>query len=360
MKKIIIAGSNVAVIEVDEVLNALPAGNYNINVNPMSGEIYLTKMEDLKLPETEFIDTSIIDVWLKSFNHHNSNLGILLSGLKGAGKTVLAKKLCKISNLPVLHLNQNVPMVGLSMFLSDPMFNNCIIFIDEFEKMINQNKDEEIAPFLKLMDGSYNTKLMFLLTSNRETLNDHLMNRLSRIKYRKHFTDLEEYTIERIINKYLVNQDFKEDLLNTCNKISFLSIDILINIIEEMNLFNSPSSEVIKNLNLVSESVYCDVSEIIDGEAFDCEHVKFDPSHVGNLEISRSWLNKVKKPLYEKRNEEGNESLTEEELTLLGEDNWTYFADNAKVSKTKRSYFVEDMEGRLFKLTPYIKSNLIY
>lgn len=365
MKKIYVAGSKVGVLEVDRVEDKLSVGNYNIQFDARTGEVSLSIMSDLKLPATEFLDTSIADRWLQSFKNFDTNLGILLSGLKGAGKTVLAKKLCIKSNLPVLHLNAPIPCSALSEFLANPMFHNCIVFIDEFEKVINQ-EDESIASWLKLMDGGFNTKLLFLMTSNGEEISDFLMNRLSRIKYRKHFTTLSDETIQRIIDEFLNDSQFEEDLKQTCNKISLLSIDILVNIIQEINLFHEPASEIVKHLNLVNARISMYSYEKYNGEWKECGYLYTDVSKLSNEVINRSWVetlsrsirDKVNAARYENNELSEYEILTKEEIEILNMSRYYEFK-NPNVNRIKEDYIIT--EGNYeFKLVPVEKSNMLF
>lgn len=367
MKKIYVSGSKVSVLEVDRIEDKLPLGNYNIEQNPMTGEVYLTIMSDLKMPETEFVDTSVVDKWLTSFKHFDSNLGILLSGLKGAGKTVLAKKLCIKSGLPVLHLNSPVGCAALAGFLANPMFHNCVVFIDEFEKIIDQ-RDEQIASWLKLMDGGFNTKLLFLMTSNGDNMNDYLMNRLSRIKYRRHFNALSDDTIQRIIDEFLVDKQFEQNLKDTCMKITLLSIDILINIIQEINLFNKPASELVKDLNLINSKAGFDVQEEFNGEWLDAGYIYTDLAELEDEDLRRTWVDAKKREvrdelnrltsITENKGKPIEQLLTKEQYKLFNTPNYHSF-DEPVISKDKDGYIVLDGDYK-FRFIPIVKSNMLF
>lgn len=367
MKKIHISGSNVSVLELGELKDKLPVGNYDILISA-TGEIYLKNRSDLKMPEKELIDTSIAKVWLKSFKSNNTNLGVLMTGLKGSGKTVLAKKLCIMSDLPVLHLNSPIPCDVLSKFLSDPMFHNCIIFIDEFEKVINQ-RDEHIVSWLKLMDGGYNTKLLFLLTSNGNNISEFLMNRLSRIKYRKHFGILPEETINRCIFEFLEDKSFEEDLKRTISKVSLLSIDILVNIIDEINLFKQPASILVKNLNLISDTVYVKIEEFYENEWKYCDSKHFDFSDLKDEDFNRSWLSEEKKKCHRKivdaREKENNNNIgakdvfNEKDSLIWEMNNHVFFKEEPLLIRKKGIYYVNYNDSE-YRFIPVVKSNMLF
>lgn len=74
--------------------DVLPLGTYRLQYNERTDEFYLNKIEDFKLPKKLYGDFSFCDRILNTFDNTEKNLGVLLSGEKGSGKTILAKKVC--------------------------------------------------------------------------------------------------------------------------------------------------------------------------------------------------------------------------------------------------------------------------
>ena len=144
-----------------EVMPYLDEGIYQMHQNPVTGEIYLQKISD----KFEFgfklygLDEKLIKHVVDTYNkqEHKKNIGVLLNGAKGTGKTVTAKTLCNKLGLPVIIVDG--PMNGLSNFLAG-INHDCVFLFDEFEKNFSRinNNDEECAgeELLSIMDGIYN------------------------------------------------------------------------------------------------------------------------------------------------------------------------------------------------------------
>lgn len=88
---------------------------------------------------------------------------MLLTGIKGSGKTVTSKQICNRLGLPVIVVPKNFER--LTPFLND-IKQNVIVLFDEYEKIF---KDED-AILLPLMDGAmsskYKTKMFKMLFLN--------------------------------------------------------------------------------------------------------------------------------------------------------------------------------------------------
>ena len=81
-------------------------------------------------------DFSLKDVMTTttSFKGRKGNLGILLEGLKGTGKSLQAKHLCKNAGLPVILFTADWHGPTLEKFLAR-IKQSAILFFDEFEKI---------------------------------------------------------------------------------------------------------------------------------------------------------------------------------------------------------------------------------
>jgi hypothetical protein len=195
-------------------------------------------------------------------------MGIILSGVKGGGKTITAQKFCIESNLPVIIINSPFEGAAFINFLIDPRIGECIILIDEFEKVYNTDNyydRTKAKDLLTLMDGTYNTKLIFLLTVNDYNLGEFFVNRLGRIKYRKDFSDLTSDIIDEVIEDMLINKSHKDSIKGFFERVNICTFDLLTNLIKEMNLFNEDAYEVGKHLNLRSEPKIYTVIEEYNG-----------------------------------------------------------------------------------------------
>jgi SpoVK/Ycf46/Vps4 family AAA+-type ATPase len=242
-----------------------------------NGEYHLVETQNFILPSKIYGESGIIKRWLKSyeFNSHK-NLGILLSGLKGSGKTILAQKFCIDSGKPVIIITEPWSGPDFVDFISSPTFEDCIIFIDEFEKIYPE--DTMSTDILSLFDGNLITKLIFLITVNNVGLvSQFLINRPSRIKYRKDYDSLDLEIINEVIEDLLNDKSEKDNLILELKKIGVVTFDILITIIKDMNLFNESAKDVIKHLNIKNEPINYSVFEVYNGIEYKCSDAYIAP-----------------------------------------------------------------------------------
>lgn len=253
------AGSRIDIT--DTHLEALPKlksdGVYQLCLDPRNGQYFLSEVQKFTLPKKLYGNYDIIDRWKKSYEHNTEkNLGILLSGLKGSGKTLLAKKFCMDMNLPTIVVNEGYSGTEFINFLTNPALGKYILYIDEFEKIYpDRYNDNEKNPsdLLSIMDGTYDTNIIFLYTINKFNISEYLINRLNRIKYRIHYENLDESVIDEVIEDLLINKKNKGSIYSLFDLIGMCTYDLLINIIKEMNLFNDNALAAAKHLNLKLE-----------------------------------------------------------------------------------------------------------
>lgn len=221
--------------EVSQNMDLLPTAVYKVNENPMTKELYLTQVQDkFSFPYKIYgVETKFVNRVKKTYDTTNGNLGILMNGVKGTGKTVTAQQICNILELPVLVVHH--PYHGLSSFINE-LQQDTIIFFDEYEKMYN-NYDSSI---LTVMDGVLNNehRKVFLLTTNSLYLNDNLLQRPGRLRYIKTFTDLTLEVIMEIVDDKLQHKQFRKDCIDFISRLETITIDIVKAVIEEVNIHN--------------------------------------------------------------------------------------------------------------------------
>lgn len=257
--------------EISASHDKLPVGNYALQFDRNTGTYFLMAQPDFKLPTKLYGDFSFIERWKMSYENNSAkNLGILLSGTKGTGKTIAAQLFCRIMNKPVIFITQAEAGPNFESFISNPIFAESIIFIDEFEKVYR--RDDDTNSLLTLMDGMYHTKLIFLLTANDPTsINNKLQNRLNRIKYHKLYEKLDPATIKEVVDDLLTKTEHRESIDKFVETFDMMTMDVLTSVIREVNLFNQDAITCAKYLNLIEEPEYYKISVCYKGTDYRCD-----------------------------------------------------------------------------------------
>ena len=246
-----------------EVHRKLPVANYILNFDIDDG-YFLQTIPKFELPERLYGNPKkVSDRYLNTFNKHDKNLGVLLKGTKGSGKSLLAKMMCNESNLPVIIINMGYSGTDFLEFLG-AINQKVIVFIDEFEKIYTEEringKGASQEDLLSLFDGVFSSKTLFLLTANENTISSYLVNRPGRIHYVKNYFGLDTNAINEIVDDILINKDHKKDLMAFINISPEINMDSLISIIREMNDYNEPIKDVLQHLNITLENDLYDIS----------------------------------------------------------------------------------------------------
>lgn len=238
-----------------EVCEKLPAKNYTVKQNPMSKEYYLEPVDDFMMPKKLYGDTvKKAERILNTFKSRPLSTGVHLDGVKGSGKTLLAKTLSHMAQKEgVASIVINQPFCGdeFNSFVQSIDVPAILIF-DEFEKVYDYQTQNKI---LTLFDGVYPTKKLFVLTTNdAHSVNSFLKNRPGRIYYSFKFDTLAQEFIEEYCNDNLIDKSQTQSVLKYTSIFSFFNFDMLAAAVEEMNRYGEPLQEVLNYLNIVPEN----------------------------------------------------------------------------------------------------------
>ena len=193
--------------------------------------------------DCEDIISKIIKTWTSDlFVESNKNLGVIFNGLKGTGKTIAAKLLCNRIGLPVIVISK--PIDGMLEFIQSLHFES-VILIDEAEKTFN----EEQEVLLKMIDGVYNDmRKLYILTTNKLSIDENLLGRPGRIRYIKEFSNLSVKAVNDVIDDNLKDISLKEGVLKVVDSLEISTIDILKAIIDECNIMGAVPSDSTLNI----------------------------------------------------------------------------------------------------------------
>jgi hypothetical protein len=232
-----------------DVYDMLPADtNYVVKVDQY-GVYFLEEIDAFTLPKKVYGgNDGRRDRIIQSFLDRPRSTGVLLSGEKGSGKTLLTKSLSielAKQGIPTLIVNAPYQGDGFNKFMQT-IQQPCVVLFDEFEKVYEKDDQEKL---LTLLDGVFPSKKLFLLTMNSGYIDPHMRNRPGRIFY--------QYTYRGLSAEFI--REYCEDCLNDKSQIDKLvliadcftnfNFDMLAAVVEDMNRYNESAANAMQNVN---------------------------------------------------------------------------------------------------------------
>lgn len=244
----------------------LPPGNYAVCFNPDLGGFYLEQSAPFTYPsklygEAMSMAERIYRTYLHRLKEQKLSTGVLLSGEKGSGKTLISKLIAQMAitqGLPVILIGAGFEGAVFNKFIQD-INQPAVVFFDEFEKMYkNSYFDQEGSAvsgggqdaLLSLFDGSQSTDKLFLLTANDKFgINRNMINRPGRIYYFLEFKGLSSLFIREYCDENLANKSHVESVCLAASLFPKFNFDMLSAMVEEMNRYKETASQVMKFIN---------------------------------------------------------------------------------------------------------------
>lgn len=247
----------------------LPPKTYRVDYDPETRIFSLLEAYDFEIPETKIYGQHLDKVKkvLNSMDKMNRNLGVILSGDKGIGKSLFSKCLglkARKKGIPVILVNEYHE--GIANFLEE-IEQTVMILFDEYDKTFDEKKHNCQAEMLSLFDGVSAGKKLFVITCNEiQSLSQYLINRPGRFHY--HFRFL--YPTADEIRDYMEDKLDKQYYDEIENVIAFsvrmnLNYDCLRSIAFELNN-GLKFQQAINDLNIIRISQYKNIKIIVEFE----------------------------------------------------------------------------------------------
>lgn len=243
--------------------DTLEPGNYTLQANPHRG-IFLKQTPSFVLPPRIYGKTvEYTDRILSTCKSRaGKTTGVLLSGAKGTGKTLLTKMVCIKSNLPVLLLPQGLPLSHVLEEISK-IDQPYILLIDEMEKKFPyKSVDDDDEPrggaaadpqpnLLSFLDGTHTGQVLVLMTTNSLfSINEFILGRPGRVFYHIRYNSLSEQEIREYCSDYFSDPEVIQDIVMGCQYLGRVSYDSLQSIVEEILRYKQSFKEAVSILNL--------------------------------------------------------------------------------------------------------------
>lgn len=265
-----------------EVVPELPTGTYTLKHDIEQG-FFFEPISSFDLPPKLYGDINRnTDRILETFQSRENSTGVLLSGEKGSGKTLLAKNLSNeaAKRYGIITVVIGSPFTGESFnTLIQNIRQPAVILFDEFEKTYSTdgpagNLQESL---LTLLDGVYPTKKLFILTTNdRYRIDSHMQNRPGRLFYSIEYNGIDGEFVREYCEDNLNNKAHINSVVNASALFYRFNFDMLKAIVEEMNRYNEDVKDAMRILNARPE-----------GRGLRDYHVRL---FVNEKEVKSEWL----------------------------------------------------------------------
>jgi len=282
-------GSNVHLVKMNPEVSSttLTPKVYSVNFSEMAG-FFLTELKDrYDLEGKIYGDTNRrSDKIVKTFSHGKSSLGVLLTGNKGSGKTmltqVIANKIIDENRLPIITVSQPYKGDDFNRFIND--IGECVVVFDEFGKMYDRDDDQDYL--LTFMDGSMSQKRLILLTENdKYMISSYMMNRPGRILYHFEYSRLQSQVVRELCMDSGLAEETAEEIIQSTSTVNELNMDIVKAIIAEVKLHTDEQvAGIVDDMNIQNKATreFYKVIKLVEADGTEHDRQELEEPNLRN------------------------------------------------------------------------------
>nr|WP_250807424.1 AAA family ATPase [Neorhizobium tomejilense] len=319
--------------EAPDFQDVLPVGTYLLSKDPLG--FYLSEVEEFTLPSKTYgKEIERHHRIINTFLDRPATTGVILTGEKGSGKTLLSKRvsieLAKKHGIPTIVINAPYCGDDFNQFIQS-ISQPTLIVLDEFEKVYDNAAQSSL---LTVLDGTMPSKKLFIVAINNVSkMNPYMLNRPGRFFYVFKYDGVSESAVREFLEDRLHDKTRIESVVTYAQLFRNFTFDMLSAIVEEMNRYSESVGEVLKHINVSMEYGGGDIYEVLHVEFKDPppENKGWDEEHTKSRERTKRFNDGgMYNPLqdevsqlvyYHHYDEEDGETSTEHDYFRLTPDN---------------------------------------
>lgn len=309
-------------IDTETLVDKLEPAIYTLNKDIFGGYFLTFKSKTFDIPTKIYGSTKArAEKVINTYTSREKSTGIMLTGDKGSGKTMLSSVIGNemlAKGLPVILIESPHHGPGFNEIINN--IGEAVLFFDEFGKIFkedNQTKQNPQDHLLSIFDGTGSQKRLVILTENKDILiNEYMKNRPGRIFYHFKYKKIEEQVIREYAADFNIKSEVIEDIVLRAEKSYEFSFDVLKAIVEEYLRFGEDVDTICRDLNIEqpnSQEKNLRIVSIYDAKAEKELQPEFTCRTIQNVTGGRSayvyWLTGEK-------DENGNPCTDETHITI--------------------------------------------
>jgi len=240
-------------------LRAVP---YELTFDPEKGAV-LEPIPFVQPPEKLYGDVlKDVDHYFRTFERLKGNMGVMLVGQKGSGKTTTIMAMARTAtmmDMPVIYCSQQYPAGMLEMVVRS-LTQDVMFVFEEFDKQYSKqiensgNNDTSAQDrLLSIFDGSVGggKKLIVIAGNDSDRISQYLFDRPSRIRYTKYYSLLPLDVLVGYVRDNIKSKEEKTVMHFAKLSVLYdsLNFDMMAAMVDEMN--HTPGLTVMGAMDLM-------------------------------------------------------------------------------------------------------------